>query len=204
VPRRYALALAALGVVALVGAGFAAERLVGARDSGAAYRGSPPPPGIVLPDFALRDESGTLVRSDELGGKVVLVPFLETQCKESCPVVARQIGQALDRLRADERAGVVALAFSTHPGDDTPAAARAFVRRHGVQGRLHYLVGSEKDLRPLWDEFDVLPAVDTGDADLHSVPVRIFAASGEWVSTLHPGADLSPENLAHDLRLALG
>jgi len=204
VPRRYALALAAIGAVALMGAGLAAQRLAGSEGSGRAYRGSPAPAGISLPAFTLRDESGGTVRSAELDGKVVLVTFLETQCEESCPIVARQIGQALRRLGASERRGVTALAFSTHPGDDTPEAARAFVRRHQVDGELHYLIGSEHELRPVWEEFEVLPALDTGDANLHSVPVRIFDASGEWVATLHPGADLSPDNLAHDLRVALG
>ena len=201
-PRRYVLALVALGAAALIGAGFAAQRLAnsGAED---AYRGSRPPSGISLPDFALRDDSGAVVRSKELTGKAVIVTFLETRCTESCPIVAREIGQTFERLSPAERERVVALAFSTHPGDDTPAAARAFVRRHDVEGELHYLIGSERVLRPLWDEFDVLPAIDTGDADLHSVPVRIFDASGEWVSTLHPGADLSSDNLVHDLRLAL-
>ena len=203
-PRRYALALAALGAAALIGAGFAAQRLTESHGREDAYRGSRPLAGLSLPDFALRDESGALVRSDELEGKAVVVTFLETQCTEACPVVAREIGQAFDRFTSSERHGVVALAISTHPGDDTPSAARAFLRRHDVEGELHYLVGSERDLRPLWDEFDVLPAIDTGDADLHSVPVRIFDASGRWVSTLHPGADLSPDNLAHDVRLALG
>jgi hypothetical protein len=27
---------------------------------------------------------------------------------------------------------------------------------------------------------------------------------GFWVSSLHPGVDLTPENFAHDVRLALG
>jgi hypothetical protein len=38
---------------------------------------------------------------------------------------------------------------------------------------------------------------------VHSAPVRIFDTNGVWVATLHSGADLSAENLAHDLRLAL-
>ncbi len=203
-PRRYALALTAIGAVALMGAGFAAQRLTRSNGAEGPYRGSEPPAGISLPEFALRDEGGSIVRSDRLDGKVVLVTFLETQCEDACPVVAREIGETFDRLSPRERDGVVALAFSTHPGDDTPETARAFVRRHGVEGELRYLIGSERDLRPLWDAFDVLLALDTGDANVHSVPVRIFDVSGEWVATLHPGADLSPENLAHDLRIALG
>lgn len=38
----------------------------------------------------------------------------------------------------------------------------------------------------------------------HSAPVRIFDSRGVWVSTLHAGVDLTPENLANDLRVALG
>jgi hypothetical protein len=34
--------------------------------------------------------------------------------------------------------------------------------------------------------------------------VRIYDRDGEWVATQHAGADLSPQNLAHDLRLAAG
>lgn len=32
---------------------------------------------------------------------------------------------------------------------------------------------------------------------------RIFDRQGTWVTTLHPGADLTPANLAHDVRVAL-
>jgi len=32
--------------------------------------------------------------------------------------------------------------------------------------------------------------------------VRIYDASGVWVSTLHAGVDLTDENLIHDLRVA--
>lgn len=40
-------------------------------------------------------------------------------------------------------------------------------------------------------------------ADMHSAPVRIYDRDGLWVSTLHARADLTPENLAHDIEAAL-
>jgi hypothetical protein len=39
---------------------------------------------------------------------------------------------------------------------------------------------------------------------MHSAPVRVYDGRGRWRSTLHPGVDLTPANLAHDLRLAAG
>ena len=58
-------------------------------------------------------------------------------------------------------------------------------------------------MRPVWKAFAVLPAVDTGNADVHSADVRVFNRNGIWVSTLHAGLDLTPGNLIHDIRLAL-
>jgi protein SCO1/2 len=156
-----------------------------------------------LPDFALRDQNGRLVRSAELRGKVAVVTFLETRCREACPVIAERIRDAARSLDPEERARVAVLAVSTHPGDDTPASVREFLRRHRAGDSLRYLIGSESDLRPVWEKFQVLAAVDSGSADVHSAPVRIYDRDGAWVSTLHAGADLTSASLANDVRAAL-
>jgi protein SCO1/2 len=157
----------------------------------------------MLPSFELHDYSGRVVRSSDLEGKALAVTFLETQCEEVCPLIASHIGAAMQLLQEEERESVAAVAISTHPEDDTPQSVRWFLHDHRAEGRLLYLIGSEIELLPVWTRFHVLPALDSGDANTHSAPVRIFDRSGEWVSTLHAGADLSPANLAHDLRSAL-
>lgn len=201
-----ASSLLLLAVIATTGAllarGSSTERLLGGPAPGA-YRGSEPPGPIHLPSFGLREWDGTLVESHALRGKVVLVTFLETKCEEACPIIADQIGMALDRMAAKDRRRTYAVAISTHPGDDTPQNVRAFLRAHRIQGQLHYLIGTEARLRPVWRSFYVLAALDSGDADTHSASVRVFDAQGRWVSTLHPGVDLTPEYLAYDLRVAL-
>jgi cytochrome oxidase Cu insertion factor (SCO1/SenC/PrrC family) len=176
---------------------------VSSPDHARQVRGSRPPARLELPQFSLRDESGRPVTSDALHGKAVVVTFLDTRCRDSCPVIGEQIRQALTRLSSAERANTAALAISVEPDDDTPAAARAFLRRHRVEGALRYLIGSEAALRPVWERFQVLPALDSGSSDIHSAPVRVYDRAGVWVSTLNAGADLTPENLAHDVRLAL-
>jgi cytochrome oxidase Cu insertion factor (SCO1/SenC/PrrC family) len=167
------------------------------------YRGSDVPAGSFLPRFRLRNYTGELVRSDSLREKVVLVTFLESKCVEACPIIAAEIRQGLALLTAAERRQVAAVAVSTHPGDDTPANVRAFVQRHRLVGRLDYLIGSEQELRSVWRKFHILSALESGDADTHSAPIRVFDRDGEWVTTLHPGVDLTPGNLAHDVREAL-
>jgi protein SCO1/2 len=167
------------------------------------YRGSPPPPGIHAPDFALRSYRGPIVHMAAQRGKVVLVTFLDTKCTESCPIIAGVIGAALRRLTSAERREVEAVAITVQPRLDTPASVRGFLRARHALDLLDFLIGSVAQLRPVWKAFQVLPAVDTGNADIHSADVRIFDRSGIWVSTMHVGVDLTPANLVYDIRLAL-
>jgi len=168
------------------------------------FLGSRPPVQIELPSFSLRDAEGERVTSADLSGKAVLVTFLDTKCTEACPIIGEQLREGLALLDEDERRDTVAIAVSVHPDDDTPVTARAFLRLHRVEGTLRYLIGSEAELRPVWRAFQVLPALDSGSSNIHSAPVRVFDRDGIWVSTLHSGADLTPANLAHDVRSALG
>lgn len=196
--RRLAVVAAAATAVAVPVAVWAWPSSAPARE----FRGSAPPVRIELPAFSLHDHEGEALADGDVRGKVVLVTFLETRCTEACPIVAAQIREGLARLDAEERAGTVAIAISTHPGDDTPESVREFLGRHRVTGDLRYLIGTEAELRPVWQAFAVLPALDTGDPNTHSAPVRVFDREGVWVSTLHSGVDLTPEALAHDVRNA--
>jgi cytochrome oxidase Cu insertion factor (SCO1/SenC/PrrC family) len=168
------------------------------------YKGSEPPARIELVDFALRDYNGAVVRSSSLREKVVLLTFLDSQCTESCPVIASQIARAFDLLSAAERRRVFALAISTDPKEDTAASVRTFLRRNRALGKLHYVGGGEPEskLRPIWKRFHILSSLESGKDTLHSAPVRIYDG-GLWVATLHAGVDLTPVNLAHDIRVAL-
>jgi protein SCO1/2 len=168
-----------------------------------ALRGSSPPVGVDLPAFSLRSYTGAVVRSGNLDGKVVVVTFLETKCQEACPLIAGHIAEAAERLSGDTRRRTRFLAISTHPGDDTPSSVRRFLVNHRAVGKLDYLIGSERELRPVWNEFAILSALDSGDANSHSASVRVFDSSGTWVSSLRNGVDLNAENLAHDVAAAL-
>jgi protein SCO1/2 len=202
--RKKTLAMIAVSTAAVL-AGAAAVTALSFRggDAGATYRGSTPPAEIALPEFTLPDYTGAEVSSAGLRGKVVLVTFLDSQCDESCPIIASQVSRAVDRLTPDERADVAAIAISTDPKEDTPSSVRGFLAANRAVGKLRYLVAPEQTLRPVWGDFQIASSLDSGIDTLHSAPVRIFNRKSVWVSTLHAGADLTTENLVHDIKTAL-
>ena len=197
--------LVALGAAALaLSATFAIIVAFGSwRDGSASYIGSQPPVAITLPQFALTDAtSGREVSDRSLRDRVVALTFLDTACTDACPLIVPRMIDGLAELSQDERRRVALVALSVDPTVDTPAAVNTFLRRHRARGRLQYLIGDAATLRPIWKRFYVLSALETGSADSHSAPVRIYDGEGRWVSSLHLAVDLTPANLAHDLRLA--
>jgi cytochrome oxidase Cu insertion factor (SCO1/SenC/PrrC family) len=158
-----------------------------------------------MPDFHLRSYDGHSVLSSDLRGRVSVVTFLDSQCTESCPVIVWTVARAIDTLIPAERKDMQALAISTDPVEDTRATVRRFLARNRAVGRLLYVGGgqAESELRRVWKSFYPLSSLESGQDSLHSAPVRIYDPSGTWVATLHAGADLTEENLLHDMRVAL-
>ena len=196
------------GSVTAAGASALVLWLGGSSDADGAgrYTGSKPPDGIVMGEFALRNHDGRLVRSDDLRGRVVVLTFLDSQCTESCPVIAWTVARALDKLAPAEREQVVAVAITTDPAEDTPTSVISFLRRNRAGGRLLYVGGGQREdvLRGVWKRFFVLSSLESGEDTLHSAPVRVYDRNGTWVSTLHAGADLTEASVAKDVRVALG
>ena len=168
-----------------------------------AFIGSVPPGRFAMPTFTLRDYDGSLVRSSDLRGKVVVLTFLDTKCKEACPIIASEVAGAWRRLSTRERSEAAAVALSSDPRDDSPANIRSFLHAQRALGTFRYLTGPIPTMKKLWHAFLILSSFESGDAATHSAPVRIYGRDGVWLATLHAGVDLTPLTLVHDLRVAL-
>ena len=202
---KLATASATVGLLLLAAVAVAvAVRSETGKPAAMTFRGSQPPVAVSLPDFVLRDQEGRLVRTDDLRGKVVVLTFLDTKCREACPIIAGQIAHTWTLLTPAERRAAVAIAITTDPRDDTRASVRAFLARHRATGTIRYVSGAQPDMKHLWRRFQILSSLESGDADTHSAPVRIYGRDLTWLATQHAGADLSPRNLLHDIRVALG
>jgi protein SCO1/2 len=162
------------------------------RPSGPGFQGALQPPQIPPRDFALRDQDGKLVRLSDFRGRPVLVTFMYSTCRDTCPLTAQQIRGALDDLGHD----VPTLAISVDPAGDTELNARRFLVDQGLRGRMRFLLGTRAQLAPIWKAYGIRPQ---GKAFDHSAYVLIVDRRGVqrvgW-----PVDHLTPEGLAHDLR----
>jgi protein SCO1/2 len=157
------------------------------------FEGALLPKGVRAPGFSLRDERGHRVTMSEYRGKPVVVTFLYSHCRDTCPVQAQQIKGALDDLGHD----LPALAISVDPSGDTPASVDRFNREQGVTGRIRWVLGRESQLQKLWDGFHTTSQTPQAEhmARLVLVDKRGFQRIG------YPASQVTPERLAHDLKL---
>jgi protein SCO1/2 len=156
------------------------------------FDGSLLPPGVKAPDFSLKDENGKRVTMRQYRGKVVIVTFLYSHCRDTCPVQAQQIKGALDELGHD----VPALAISVDPPGDTPKSVQHFNRKMEMTGRLRWVLGGVTPLRRLWRGFAVTPQTD---AQEHMARFVLIDRRG-LQRVGFPAHLTTPEHLAHDIR----
>jgi protein SCO1/2 len=199
--RRFAVLLAAAGVVSLAAIVVGIIGLSSSRsDAEPPAATSPPsrfdgaelPPGVKAPDFSLRDENGRRVTMREYRGKVVVVTFLYSHCKEECPVQAQQIKGALDDLGHD----VPALSVSVDPPGDKPPSVKHFNRKMEMTGRLRWVLGDVTQLRRLWRGFAIVPQSDDQE---HMARIVLIDKRGRQRIGF-PSSQTTPERLAHDIR----
>jgi protein SCO1 len=161
------------------------------------YQGALRPPGLPPARFALTDQDGHRITAASLRGRPAIVSFLYTHCQDTCPLVAEQVRVALDDLG---RRAVPYVAISVDPAGDTRASARAFLFKHALDGRAHFLLGSAKQLRTVWREFGVKPqGPGSTERDDHSTSTVVLDARGvQRIGFL--ASTLTPEDLVHDVR----
>jgi protein SCO1/2 len=201
VSSRLALALFATtcALFAVIGV-FAISRIDAQSDSPAVvhsakspFRGGSMPPGVHAPDFTLTDQDGKRVSMAQYRGKPVVVTYLYTHCKETRPLQAQMIRGALDDLGHD----VPALAVSVDPFRDTPASARAFNRKAKMTGRLRWVLGTRRQLQPLYRGFAIQPQLRDSEHQAY-----ITLVDGEGLQRVAVAVNqTSPEDLAHDIRV---
>ncbi len=199
-PPRVRLALS-IGVGALVGVLAVLVLTGGPRrpvrlDLVAGFAGARLPASLPPDDFALRDQDGHLVRLRDYAGRVVILTFLYSTCRDTCPIIAQQIRGALDQLGRP----VPALAVSVDPVGDTPLNAQRFLVNQSVAGRLDFLLGTRGQLAPIWRTYGIQPqSPGQGSRSDHSVDTVLLDKVGR-PRVGFQSDELAPEPLAHDIR----
>jgi protein SCO1 len=201
VPARLRLTLV-VAVACLVVA-LAAAVLLGGNGGGTVdaagptgFHGAIRPPGARAVDFGLRDQDGRTATMREYRGRTVVVTFMYSTCRDTCPLTAQQIRGALEDLGRD----VPVLAISVDPVGDTPLHVKRFLLGQHMTGRMRYLVGTHAQLAPVWRAYGIQPQ---GAGYEHTASTVIVDGTGaQRIGYLSD--QLTPEALADDLRALSG
>ena len=133
--------------------------------------------------------SGKSFDGTSLGSEPYAVVFISSQCEA--------IGGFLGRVATELGPGEGAvLAISADPAVDSPDAVAQFMAREHLKagGPVHYLIGSEDELRGYWNAwgFDG-PAAKCAE----SIPAHLVSGAGTNTGVLDVGGD-SPATLLTD------
>lgn len=195
-PLRW-LALVAIAAGVGVASGFAFHRLHHAAAKPLAPAALPSLHGQALwkegarpaPAIALRDQNGREVRLAALRGRPVLLTFMDSRCRSTCPIEGRQLAAVLRTLPAAQRPTL--LVVGVNPSGDTPASAKHAMRKWTLAGpwRWHWLFGARAQLARVWRAYgiEVVPSGVSGQVLTHSLALYLIDARGyERTAYLYP------------------
>jgi protein SCO1 len=148
------------------------------------------------PQFALRDQKGRVVRLEDLRGRPVALLFMDSLCREACPLEGRSIAAALRAV--PQRARPTLLVVSVDPAGDTPRTIAKAGRKWGLPVGFEWLLGTRAQLARVWRAYDITVEASSGDV-VHSTAVYVLDRSGfERAGFLMP---FIPGLVAQDLRV---
>lgn len=179
-----------LAIVLTAAVGVAGGMLAGKLRGGSAAVGHPALPAFhgqavwragarPAPGFALNDQTGAAVSLRSFRGRPVLLTFLDSQCRQSCPIAGRQLASILRRLPAAQRPALVVVSVD-HSGD-TPKAIDHALAAWGLAGpwETHWLnAPTRAKLAAVWRAYGVTVEPSTNDI-VHSLTLYLVDRSGD-------------------------
>jgi len=158
--------------------------------------------GRPAPRIRLADARGGTFDTGALAGEPYLVTFLYANCPDVCPLIGAQLRETLSRLGPDARR-VHVVAVSVDPRGDTPEAVRTWLRRQREPTRFRYLIGSERELEPVWRSWYAAPQIPGDPESAHTAVVWLVDARGRLTAKVSAGQAFDAAGLARDVRSLL-
>lgn len=127
---------------------------------------------------------------------------MDAVCTQVCPITAEYLNMTAQFL-GPQASQVNWVAISVNPSN-TPAQVDAFLTKNKVTIPLHFLLGTQTQLAPLWSAYhqEVILSQQTGSQDTgHTANTYILDAHGHEQEVLDQTYD--PKALAADLRVLL-
>lgn len=130
-------------------------------------------------DFRLVDQHGDQVALSDFRGRVVVLTFFDSQCRDVCPLTASHLRTVYRAL--DDSAAVIFLGVNVNVQANTVADVMATTQQWLLDEipTWHFLTGSAAELEPVWQAYQVgVTPTEEGDI-LHTPGVYLIDQHGQ-------------------------
>ena len=154
--------------------------------------------GDLAPDFTLVDQFGQSVTLSSLRGHEVVLAFIDSRCKDVCPLTAQIMYDAKVRLKASAASQVELVAVNANPTATSVAVVQAWSIAHGMLHQWLFLTDPATQLESIYHLYHVYVQVDASGRDVHDSITFIIDAQGHerlsfWTLNSNSKSDLGDE-----------
>jgi protein SCO1/2 len=156
----------------------------------------------MMPAFELVDQTGSVVKSAQLRGRVLVVSFVFTTCAEACPLITAQLARTQRRVRAEKLDGRVHfVSITLDPATDRPEVLRRYADAYGLDlASWHLLTGAADDVSRVVRAFGL--NATARERMVHGSLVVLVDDEGR-IAERRTDLELDPERLLGSLRRLL-
>jgi len=155
-------------------------------------------PNELMPNMALWDQSGRLVKKKDFLGHPLALNFVFTSCRiaRMCPASTscmKQLGDALARMPG--AADVRLLTITFDPETDTPGVLRTYADGYGIDHARHrFLTGDAGQIKDLMRHYGIQTLRDDGTI-VHNAALIVISPEGR-ITYRSEGASFDAEDVA--------
>ena len=148
------------------------------------------------PDFQLQDQSGVLISLSDFRGKVVILTFMDSTCKDTCPLTAAQFRQTYRQLDNNEAKQVAFIGVNVNAEANQVADVAEITKTWHLEEipSWHFLTGNHEELATVWKAYGVAVAPSTeGNEIMHTPGVFLIDPAGQkrWYISTPYSTDLT-------------
>ncbi len=155
-----------------------------------------------LPSLTLVDQHGQPVNLESLKGEYVLIDFIYTSCKGTCPMLTTKMA-ATQKLLAPELAGKVRLVSVTlDPEHDHPAELLEYAGKYGAEPGWLFLTGTPAQIEAYLAVYNIRRGREPDGSIDHVTASFLLGPDGRQIRQ-YDGIAVRPGTLVGDVDRAL-
>ncbi len=157
--------------------------------------------GDKIPNFALYDQNGHVVKSGQFQGKQIMLNFIFTRCPVAnmCPASTAKMMIAQKLAREAGVSNLQLVSITLDPAYDTPGVLKTYAEARGIDtSNFSFLTGPENAIKDLLAQFGVIAEFE-GDLLKHTLTTLLIDENGR-ISHRADGSTWDPKEFVAKMK----